>query len=165
MYKLIRRTAHGIFSLRLYRDPSLEEMNELSTLAFNLTEPPKDASSVDLESAIRENLKLSSGQLGSKPKTAIMMGSYKEPETGVSFQMLDYPKGNVIPVIKKLALIAPISATGWGHILRGNFTEIKFLPEVAMKIHSVLREHEIYANIINSDEDNSSGEIQAIQGA
>src|ERR1017187_4478393 len=151
MFKLKRKTAHGIVSIKLFREPTLEEMHQLNGLVFKWTEPKLDdevsnekpGGVINLESAIRDSLKDSGSKLGSAPKEVINMGTYVEPTTGVRLQMLDYPKSDgMASVIKKLALIAPIAMTGWVHILRGNYCAIKFTPEVMSRILAVLKEHE-----------------------
>lgn len=158
MFKLKRKTAHGEITVKLFREPSLEEMQQLNDVVFKWTEPAK-SDVVNLESAIRESLKGNSGdrssKLGASPKETISMGEYKEPTTGLCLQMLDYPKVDGLrSAVQKLMAIAPITLSGWVSILRGNHCSIKFTPSDIGRILSVLKEHEIYATIV-SDENNA----------
>ena len=171
MFELKRKTTYGTFSLKLSEDPTTERMQEICKLAFNLTEAPKANNNGDNSPAtfdltdkiaqlIRDESK--SDALGKKPVDEISMGTYVEPENGVYIQMLDLPKHNKPTAIKELQLVAPISLTGWVHILHGNFFRVKFTPEIAAKVMAIFKRYEIYAKLVNANEEISELKSQAI---
>lgn len=170
MFELKRKTAHGSFSLKLSEDPTAERMQEICKLAFNLTEEPKTNNdsdngppTFDLTDKIAQLIRSEkTNTLGKKPVEEISLGTYTEPENGVYIQMLDLPRHNMPTAVKELQLVAPISLTGWVNILRGNFFRVKFTPEIAAKVMSIFKRYEIYAKLVNANEESHELKSQAI---
>lgn len=121
-------TKDGSFNVKLNREVSNAEANELLQLAQNIL-------GVNVNISHTSHSYIIQRELGTKPVDTINLGFYKEPKTGVRIKLLNFPKETSrLPAIRFLRTATNISMMGCKDIIYGNYPCPLLSPELVSEI-------------------------------
>lgn len=170
MFEIKHENKNGIFHVRLERDVTRQDMDQLCQLASNilLTSSGSEHSKYEVPGigavygphlppnfANSASSGMKQEKLGERPCDSISMGSYSEPMTGVRIKMVSMPvSGNSVrtDAIKALREATGISITGCKEIVFGNYSCPVMTREAADFVMNSFRELGVYAKIVPSTE-------------
>lgn len=156
-FKLEHKNKNGSFKIKLKREVSAEEMNELVQLAANLVpsddvkgkptsamgfQGPYAPMSDEYNTRVYGPQPLNSKEiefssqtkLGECPVSAIQMGTYKEPDEGVRIKFVHFVDIGKTSVIKIIKSATGISVYGVKDIVYGNYPCPRLTLETAQHI-------------------------------
>jgi hypothetical protein len=160
-FKLVHENNRGSFKLKLNREVSKQEMDQICQLADNLLsggscfqqpEPvvygPHQQDAYSNAYNITTPTNPSQTKLGEFPVTSINMGTYKEPEDGVRIKMLHFIELGRIPAFKAFKEATGIAVYGCKDIIYGNYPCPILTLETARTILEKFKALNIYAKIV-----------------